>query len=72
LRRDIVSLLFAHYARPHTKLLTVPARGVSINAGKYLLKSIYAKTSLSNQAALVALLREAPLGWGMPITGLPA
>jgi DNA-binding CsgD family transcriptional regulator len=46
------------------------ARGVSINAGKYLLKSIYAKTSLSNQAALVALLREAPLGWGMPITGL--
>lgn len=44
------------------------ARGVSLNAGKYLLKSIYAKTSLSNQAALVAMLREAPLGWGTPLT----
>lgn len=44
------------------------ARGVSINAGKYLLKSIYAKTSLSNQAALVSLLREAPLGWGTPLS----
>ena len=44
------------------------ARGVSLNAGKYLLKSIYAKTSLSNQAALVAMLREAPLGWGAPLS----
>lgn len=43
------------------------ARGVSLNAGKYLLKSIYAKTSLSNQAALIAMLREAPLGWGTPL-----
>lgn len=43
-------------------------RGVSVEAGKYLLKSIYAKTGLSNQTELVALLREAPLGWGSPLT----
>jgi DNA-binding CsgD family transcriptional regulator len=43
------------------------ARGVSNEAGKYLLKSIYAKTGLSNQTELVALLREAPLGWGKPL-----
>ena len=43
-------------------------RGVSVEAGKYLLKSIYAKTGLSNQTELVALLREAPLGWGQPLT----
>lgn len=43
------------------------ARGVSTEAGKYLLKSIYAKTGLSNQTELVALLREAPLGWGKPL-----
>jgi DNA-binding CsgD family transcriptional regulator len=43
-------------------------RGVSVEAGKYLLKSIYAKTGLSNQTELVALLREVPLGWGSPLT----
>lgn len=43
------------------------ARGVSAEAGKYLLKSIYSKTGLSNQTELVALLREAPLGWGKPL-----
>ena len=43
------------------------ARGVSIGAGKYLLQGIYAKTSLSNQPALIAMLREAPLGWGGPL-----
>lgn len=42
----------------------VADRGVSIEAGKYLLKGIYAKTGLSNQTELVALLREVPLGWG--------
>jgi DNA-binding CsgD family transcriptional regulator len=42
-------------------------RGVSQEAGKYLLKGIYAKTGLSNQTELVALLREAPLGWGRPL-----
>lgn len=46
------------------------ARGVSQEAGKYLLKSIYAKTGLSNQTELVALLREAPLGWGKPLPAL--
>ncbi len=42
-------------------------RGVSQEAGKYLLKGIYAKTGLSNQTELVAMLREAPLGWGEPL-----
>ena len=42
-------------------------RGVSLEAGKYLLKGIYAKTGLSNQTELVALLREAPIGWGKPL-----
>jgi DNA-binding CsgD family transcriptional regulator len=46
------------------------ARGVSVEAGKYLLKSIYAKTGLSNQTELVALLREAPLGWGKPLPAI--
>jgi DNA-binding CsgD family transcriptional regulator len=46
------------------------SRGVSTEAGKYLLKGIYAKTGLSNQTELVALLREAPLGWGKPLPGL--
>ncbi|WP_217806608.1 hypothetical protein, partial [Novosphingobium sp. B1] len=30
LRRDIVGLLVAHYARPHTEILTVPQSGDSI------------------------------------------
>lgn len=42
-------------------------RGVSTEAGKYLLKGIYAKTGLSNQTELVAMLREVPLGWGQPL-----
>jgi DNA-binding CsgD family transcriptional regulator len=42
-------------------------KGVSIEAGKYLLKGIYAKTSLSNQTELIAMLREAPMGWGKPL-----
>jgi DNA-binding CsgD family transcriptional regulator len=42
-------------------------RGVSHEAGKYLLKNIYAKTGLSNQTELIAMLREAPLGWGPPL-----
>lgn len=42
-------------------------RGVSLDAGKYLLKGIYAKTGLSNQTELVAMLREAPLGWSRPL-----
>jgi DNA-binding CsgD family transcriptional regulator len=43
-------------------------RGVSLEAGKYLLKGIYAKTGLSNQTELVAMLREVPLGWGKPLS----
>ncbi|MGL5839563.1 MAG: helix-turn-helix transcriptional regulator [Sphingorhabdus sp.] len=46
-------------------------RSVSIEASKYLLKSIYAKTGLSDKTELIALLREAPLGWGSPLS-LPA
>ncbi len=46
-------------------------RGVSAEAGKYLLKSIYAKTGLSNQTELVAMLREAPIGWGKALPALP-
>ncbi len=42
-------------------------RGVSQEAGKYLLKGIYSKTGLSNQTELVAMLREAPIGWGRPL-----
>jgi DNA-binding CsgD family transcriptional regulator len=47
-------------------------RGVSAEAGKYLLKGIYAKTGLSNQTELIALLREAPIGWGNPLPALPS
>jgi DNA-binding CsgD family transcriptional regulator len=47
-------------------------RGVSAEAGKYLLKNIYAKTGLSNQTELVALLREAPIGWGKALPAIPA
>lgn len=49
----------------------VADRGVSREAGKYLLKGIYSKTGLSNQTELVALLREAPLGWGKPLPAPP-
>jgi DNA-binding CsgD family transcriptional regulator len=42
-------------------------RGVSTEAGKYLLKGIYAKTGLSNQTELLSLLREAPIGWDSPL-----
>jgi len=38
-------------------------RGVSINAGRFLLKGVFAKTGASRQAELVALLRDAPDGW---------
>jgi len=33
LRRDIVGLLVAHYARPHTEILTVPVVARALNAG---------------------------------------
>jgi DNA-binding CsgD family transcriptional regulator len=47
-------------------------RGVSLEAGKYLLKGIYSKTGLSNQTELVAMLREVPLGWGKPLPAVTA
>jgi DNA-binding CsgD family transcriptional regulator len=45
-------------------------RGVSLEAGKYLLKGVYAKTGINNQTELVALLRAAPLGWGKALPGV--
>lgn len=38
-------------------------RGVTVNAGRFLLKGVFAKTGASRQAELVALLRDAPDGW---------
>lgn len=38
-------------------------RAVTVNAGRFLLKGIFAKTGASRQAELVALLRDAPDGW---------
>lgn len=38
-------------------------RAVSVNAGRFLLRSIFAKTGATRQAELVALLRDAPDGW---------
>lgn len=39
------------------------SRGVSINASRFLLRGIFAKTGASRQSQLVALLRDAPGGW---------
>jgi DNA-binding CsgD family transcriptional regulator len=38
-------------------------RSVSKHAAKFILNSIYSKVGISNQVALISLLREAPLGW---------
>lgn len=38
-------------------------RNVSKHAAKFILNSIYSKVGISNQVQLIALLREAPLGW---------
>jgi DNA-binding CsgD family transcriptional regulator len=42
-------------------------RGVSVNAARFLIKGVFAKTGVSRQAELTALLREAPLEWNSPI-----
>lgn len=42
-------------------------RGVSINAARFLIKGVFAKTGVGRQAELAALLREAPLDWRSPI-----
>jgi DNA-binding CsgD family transcriptional regulator len=39
------------------------SRGVTINAARFLLKGVFAKTGASRQGELVALLRDAPEGW---------
>jgi DNA-binding CsgD family transcriptional regulator len=42
-------------------------RGVSINAARFLIRGVFAKTGVSRQAELASLLREAPLDWQNPI-----
>ncbi len=42
------------------------SRGVTVNAGRFLLKGIFEKTGVNKQAQLVALLRDAPDGWIAP------
>lgn len=39
------------------------SRGVTVNATRFLLRGIFAKTGASRQPQLVALLRDAPAGW---------
>ncbi|APG62687.1 hypothetical protein LPB140_07660 [Sphingorhabdus lutea] len=41
----------------------VRMRGVSINAGRFLLKAIFSKTGVNRQSELVALLHEVPMQW---------
>jgi DNA-binding CsgD family transcriptional regulator len=41
-------------------------RSVSMHAARFLLKGIYAKTGVTDRTALIAMLREAPLGWKSP------
>jgi DNA-binding CsgD family transcriptional regulator len=45
-------------------------RGVSLNAARFLMKGVFGKTGVGRQAELVALLREAPLGWNNPLEPL--
>jgi DNA-binding CsgD family transcriptional regulator len=45
-------------------------RGVSLNAARFLMKGVFAKTGVGRQAELAALLREAPLGWDNPLEPL--
>ncbi len=41
-------------------------RSVSMNAARFLLKGIYAKTGVSSRTELAAILHEAPVGWAAP------
>lgn len=47
------------------------SRGVSVNAERFLLRGIFAKTGTSRQSELVALLRDAPGGWVDPAGTAP-
>lgn len=42
------------------------SRGVTVNATRFLLRGVFAKTGASRQSQLVALLRDAPGGWIEP------
>lgn len=55
--------LAAMLAQGHSLDDFATSRGVSINAGRFLLKGIFAKTGTTKQAQLVSLLRDAPEGW---------
>lgn len=46
--------------------------GVSVNAARFLLKGIFAKTGVHKQPELVALLRDAPEGWIAHTMPLPS
>jgi DNA-binding CsgD family transcriptional regulator len=41
-------------------------RGVSLNAARFLLKGVFAKTETNRQPHLVAKLQAAPLHWSLP------
>ena len=55
--------LAAMLAQGHSLEDFATSRGVSVNAGRFLLKGIFAKTGAIKQAQLVSLLRDAPEGW---------
>lgn len=40
------------------------SRGVSVNAARFLLKGLFAKTQTNKQSTLVAKLHNTPVGWG--------
>jgi DNA-binding CsgD family transcriptional regulator len=54
--------LAAMLAKGETLEQFAASRGVTVNAGRFLLKGIFGKTGVSKQAQLVALLRDAPDG----------
>lgn len=48
-------------------------RGVSMNASRFLLKGVFAKTGTNRQAQLVHLIANSPMRWasGLPVSDLP-
>ncbi|WP_088311293.1 helix-turn-helix transcriptional regulator [Novosphingobium sp. B 225] len=48
-------------------------RGVSVNAARFLLKGIFAKTGCNRQAQVVQLINASPIHWasGLPVSDLP-
>lgn len=49
-------------------------RGVSLNAARFLLKGIFAKTGCNRQSQLVQLVNASPIHWasGLPVGDLPS